>query len=410
MFHLFITVFIILISSIAYASSCSEIKDTPALYSCAIEKYPDYQVSQMTKASAKASRAKVTQFPNPELSLETSSGKVAGENVGSTEISVSFDITKLAITRPAIYKAGKATEKLVKIEAAEQELKARSSLLRDIYRYRQVLDELEFVEEALSAFSKIEGQFKRRRARGPEQQISLNLVELVQGDYELKKNHLVVKKTEIEAKFLGIFGDDFKIEKSWLPSIKTSWPSVQNALVPTETLELRKLQAKRDMLEAEKSVAMAESWPIISAGPSMTRETEGTVQYHSYGFNVTVTVPILSWNGGARNLAKQESLKVETELAYASRKAELEKKLLLQKYESAVQALKSSISSKDLHQRHKKIDRLFSQGLTSGSTIIEAHRQILEFTQSQHEHELMALDTLMHINFLSNNEISKGIL
>lgn len=397
------------ISSIALANDCSSIVDTKSAYECILENHPDFRSAELTKESANASYSKATQWPNPELTAKSVAGDNAGEKVGGTELSLSISITDLLIKRYAFSKNGRAEEKAALVDAEDQSFKVKSSIVKDLYRYRQLLNELELTEEAISTFDKIEHQFRSRQSRGPEQEITLNLVELAQGDYQLKKNHLAVEKSEIESKFKGVLGSKFVLKKDILPQLKQSWPEISAAQVSKNTLELRKIESEKDKLESEKSLAIAESWPKISAGPVMERTTEGPNQFNSYGFNVNVDIPIFSLNGGSRELANKNLLKAQLQYDYALKKAELERELLIQKYQSAVESLKKSTTAEALKRKHAQIDGYFRQGLTSGSTVIEAHRQIAEFTESQHEHEMVALESLMYLYLLSGKDPSEVI-
>lgn len=398
---------LVFVSPIILASDCNLVTTTKALYECILESHPEYKSSELTRQSAEASRAKTTQLPNPELAVKSVAGQNAGEKVGGTELSLSISITDLLVKRYALSKSGRAEEKAINIEADEQAFKAKSTIVRDLYRFRQLLNELELVDEAILTFGKIEQQFRSRKSRGPEQDITLNLVELAQGDYQLRKNHLVIEKAEIEAKFKGIFGSQYQIKKELLPKLKQSWSEISLAQVSKNTLELRKLEAEKDKLESEKSLANAESWPKISAGPVIERTSDGPNQFNSYGFNLTVDIPIFSLNGGSRELASKNLLKAQLQYEYALKKADLERELLVQKYNSAVESLKKSTTAESLKKKHAQIDGYFRQGLTSGSTVIEAHRQIAEFTESQHEHEMVALESLMYLNLLSGKDPSE---
>lgn len=405
--YVFICLF--LISSLAHAGapSCPSIRSTQDLYDCIVKTHPAIKSAELSTEAAKSANDKITQLPNPELSLRSTQGQNAGENVGGTELGLSINITDTFLKRSSLGKLGRSEEKVLTVEAQEVEFQAKSQAIKSLYRYRQLVDELELVTEALETFKKIESQYRARRARGPEQNVTLNLVELAQGDYELRKNHLSAEKTEIEAGLKGMVGEKFELKKEWLPNLKKDWPQISQVEISKQTFELRKLEAEKEKSEAEKSMANADSWPKISAGPSIERSTNGPNQYTSYGINVTADLPIFSLNGSGRKLAEKNLIKSQYMYEYAMKKADLDKKLLLQRYSLAIESLKRSISNESLKKKHTQIDSLFRQGLTSGSIVIEAHRQISEFHRSQHEHEMEALESLMYLKVLSNREISE---
>jgi len=398
-----------LLSSLVHAEvlNCAPIKSIQSLYDCIVKNHPEIKSAELSIEAARSARDKITQFSNPEFSIKSIQGKNAGESEGSTELSASINFTDTLLKRRSLGKLGKADEKVLIVDAQESVFRAKSQALISLYRYRQVLDELDLVSEAIITFKKIENQYKARKVRGPEQSVTLNLVELAQGDYELRRNHLNAEKTEIETAFKGVFGETFNLKREWLPKLKKVWPVITEVELLKQTFEVRKFEAEKEKAEAEKSIAIADSIPKIVAGPMIQRTTSGSNQFMSYGFTLTVDLPILTLNGGGRNLADKNLSKSEYTYEYALKKAGFEKKLLLQRYSSAVESLKKSITIESLKQKHDQIDSLFRQGLTAGPTVIEAHRQIAEFSKSQHEHEIEAVHALMYLNTLSNKEIDE---
>ncbi|MEK6555459.1 MAG: TolC family protein [Bdellovibrionota bacterium] len=388
-------------------NSCLSSKRADELYNCILKYHPAEKAAQLSHEMATPGRERRTQLPNPELSYKSVSGDEAGGRVESTEVELTIDLTDLLVKRSALSKSGRAEEKMLRVQADEESFQVRSQIIKDLYRYRQLKEELELADEALQTFSKIAGQYRARKARGPDQDITLNLIELAQGDYQLKKNHLEVEKSEAEARYKGVFGDSFSFKTDWLPSIKKTWPAVTEAEISKNTFELRKAEADFSLAEAEHSIANREAWPRIAAGPAFEQTREGGRDYESTGFNISMTLPIFSQNGGAREFTEKKSIKAKYAYEYAIKKSSLEKQLLLQRYHSSVDSLKKSAGTSQLASKHSKIDGLFRQGLTSGPVVIEAHRQILEFTESQHEHEMTAIDSLLYLNLLAGKDLSE---
>jgi len=386
--------------------NCNSMKDYKDFYYCSLQKHPEFEISKLKAEEASAALDKAAQWENPELELKSISGKNAGENVGGTEISVSIPISQLW-TRSGKKSIGLAEKKIVEIESQETLLSVRKSLVKDLYRIRQVEDELNIVKESLDAFDRIKNQLKGRLARGPEQEITLNLVELASSDYELKKNHLNIERAEIASRMKALWDTNFEIKKEFLPPIKTKWPVISKDANIGQSFEVRKIAAQAEKADAEHDVAIHESLPSVSAGPTFERTTEGTNQYTSYGANLTLSLPLFSLNGGGRRLAETRSRQAALQSNYAVKKAVLEKDIFFQKYQSAVDSLMKSSNRNEVKKKHDRIDSLFRQGLASGSIVIEAHRQITEYTESQHEHEISALDAFLEIKTLSGENIEE---
>lgn len=399
--------FTLFIISSAYAEeqNCERIKNYHSFYECSISKHPSFSISKLKKQEGDAVLDKSTQWKNPEFELKSIGGENAGEKVGSTEISASVSVSQLWI-KGAERDLGQAEKRIADIESQETLMNAKKEVLKNLFRYRQIEEELELTSEAVDSFEKLIKQYRGRLARGPEQEITLSLVELALGDYVLKRNHLTTEKAEITARFKGIWGPTLVIEKSFLPPLKERWPDVV-AGPSIMSFESRKLIAESDRANAERSVIARESFPEIKAGPVAERTTEGPNQYWSYGFNISMSLPLFSQNSGARTLAENKAGQARFLAEYATKKSLLDREILVQKYKSSVDSLTKSSSREELRKKHDKVDRLFRQGLAGGSIVIEAHRQITEFTEAQHEHEMVALDSFIELKSLNGGDIEE---
>lgn len=167
------------------------------------------------------------------------------------------------------------------------------------------------------------------------------------------------------------------------------------------SFELQKINIENEKALAEQRLVQKESFPALSIGPVVERNTEGPNQYYSYGINLNMTLPLVSINGGARKLADIKARQTQILADFANKRALPEKEILLQKYKSSVESLRKSSNHTEIKNKHHKIDSLFRQGLASGGLVIEAHRQITGYTESQHEHENAAIDSYLEIKTLN---------
>lgn len=401
-----LTLLLTLTVAMATEPSCNEIRSYKDFYSCSLQKHPEFEISKLKLEEADAILDKASQWQNPDLEVTSLSGENAGESVKSTELSLSIPISQVW-TRGAQKDIGRAEKKIVEIEAQESLLSVRKSLILDMYRVRQIEEELAIADESIAGFEKVKGQLRGRRTRGPEQEITLNLIELASSDYDLKKNQLNIEKAEINSRLKALWGPGFEIKKEFLPPLRKKWPEIVNNASTAHSFEVRKILAAGEKANAERTLAVRESWPTLSAGPTIEKIREGGSQYDSTGFNVSVSVPIFSFNGGARNLTETRSRQASLQADYAIKKAQLEKDILVQKYKSAVESLLKSAANNDVKRKHDRIDSLFKQGLASGSIVIEAHRQIASYAESQHQHEITALESYLEIQTLSGQNIEE---
>lgn len=386
--------------------SCSTIKSFKDFYLCTLEKHPKYSVSKLKVAEGEAAVEKASQWQNPEVSLKSTGGDRAGEKVGSTELAATFSVSQLWM-RGSRKELAEAEKRIVGIESMESLLSAQKGLIKDLYRLRQLDTELELVNETLLTFDTIRKQYKGKLARGPEQEITLNLVELATSDYELRKNHLSTEKSEIVSNVSAIWGAGFEIKKEFLPPVKISWPELSRIQNISHSYETQKLIAENEKALVEMQLVQKESWPSLSVGPVLERSTEGPTQYMNYGITMNMSFPLVSLNGGARRLAETKAMQTQLMSDWALKKSQNEKEILIKKYQSSVESLKKSSSQDEIRKKHQKIDGLFRQGLASGGLVIEAHRQIIEYTTAQNEHENSAIEAFLEIKTLSGESFEE---
>ena len=62
-----------------------------------------------------------------------------------------------------------------------------------------------------------------------------------------------------------------------------------------------------------------------------------------------------------------------------------------------------------MEKKHKNMESLFERGLIQSSLIIEAHRQMADFTESVNEQELRAVEALWSIYALEGRIPQEGL-
>jgi outer membrane protein TolC len=406
--YLAFQLFALVTSALAVGNACEGISTYVEFYQCTLQRHPRLAIAQEKIKEAEAVYDKASQWRNPDFAVKSVGGSLAGERVASTELTLLVPMAQFW-TRGPQKGVASARRVVVEVEAKEALVDFKEELIKELYRLRQIEDDLELLNETLSAFSTILGQFRSRKARGPDQEVTLNLVELATSEYQLKRNHVQIERAEIHAKLKALWGKDFEIKKSYLPPLRQNWPEVNLAPGVSQSLAVQKAMAETERALAEQSLASLESLPSLRVGPVMARELAGPSRTWSYGLALEASLPLFSWSGGVRAEARSKANQAELGSAYVVKKFDFEKDILLQKYQSAVESLARSSSRDDLRRKHHRVDSFFRQGLASGALVIEAHRLIVEYQQSQHEHENAAIDAYIDLMTLTGGEV-EGIM
>ncbi len=400
----FLLVFFFTSQATLSLADCTSPANYVEFYLCSLEKHPENSIVQQIDRSADATLQKAKQLENPELSATSRTGNFIGENVGSTELSLTIPLSQYVFGRTSKVLVGESERNSLKVQSREKFFEIKKGLLKDLFRLRQIQTELELASETITTFAQIEKQYRSRRARGPEQEISLSLVTLAQSDYELKKNKLSIEKQDLEARLRIIWGKDFKFLPQWLPPFKKIWPKAQSEFQNEAHFDLQKAIAARDLALAEQKAAQLSSWPQVTFGPLIERTTEGPNSYYQYGLALNVELPIFGFNSGGRALADTNKVRADLEYDKTLKQVQYENSITLRRYQAAVESLERASSRENLAQKHHQIDGFFRQGLATGATVIEAHRQIYEFASSQNEHETEALVSLVELYQLQGKD------
>ena len=188
-----------------------------------------------------------------------------------------------------------------------------------------------------------------------------------------------------------------------MPPKKQDWPIYSRKEPVFKGSEIKLSEAELKNASAELELAQSESWPDLKIGPTIQSQTEGPFTYWTYGFNLTLPLPLFQINGGGRAVARASLMRAEQSLELKKRELSLEQKILLTQYQKSIKALKESVSFAEIERKHKIVERQFARGVISSSLVIEAHRQMVDFTKSQNEQEITALESLLRLRALEGS-------
>ena len=294
MFLLLLLMLMLLPSFLSAAEpSCELPKNYRDFFSCSIKRHPKAQIAQLVVEEADAGIDRASQLQNPDISVRSVGGTQVTENIGATEIALSIPLSQIW-TRGPKKNVAIAEKRIAQIDSKQTILTVKRELIRDLFRLRQIDDDMELVTETLDAFDTIRRQLSARKARGPDQEITLSLVQLASSDYQLKKNHLQVERAEIRSKLRAVWGSDFELKKEFVPPLREKWPEISVLGDASHNLQVQKAIAESEKANAEIRLAEREALPTISAGPVLERTTTGPTQTYSYGVNVVASLPILT--------------------------------------------------------------------------------------------------------------------
>lgn len=394
--------FLVHTKALRASETCPSLNTPKDLLSCAMNNHPDLIRGKGSLKQAESFEDKAGQRINPEFSVKS----VSGMNLGDIVVNNEFNLThtlELGGKRSARIEKGAADLEQVSSEFLKTKEDVYISVLRALYRIRQVHFETKTLEEALNTFSKIQRQYKSRPRLAPEQEVSLSVFQLAEGDYKLRKTSLETEEYSLERSIEIAIGKDFPHKESVLPPRKHDWPDYSAQGREFRGSDLKLALSDLRSAQAEMELARSESWPDLKIGPTIQSQTEGPIIYWTYGVNLTLPLPLFQINGAGRAVATTGLLRAEQSLELKKRELTQVQKVLVTQYERAVKSLKESVSLSEIERQHKAVEQQFARGVISSSLVIEAHRQMVDFTERQNDQELTALEALLRLRALEGS-------
>ncbi len=380
----------------AHGDACEKLNSTQAVLSCALERHPSARVSALATEQAIEATSVAKQAPNPELNSQSIFG---GETSNKFYSEFNFTHTfELGGKRDSRIKRAAAEVKLIQaLQVKSQEEVYLESLIA-LYRLRQIQEEIGAIDDALQTFTKIAKQYRARPKLSPDQRASLRIFEMAEQDYKMKRSPLEVE-TDLHLRELELsVGQNFVPQASTLPKRRKAWP-----LLPSTSAENSKIRGTK-LLEAEAllararadlEVARSAAWPDLKIGPTINIQRQTNQSYEAYGFNFTLPLPLYHRNAAGEIYASKGLERASLARIAAERESEDQKAYFRKRYQSAVGALTQSASAAEIAKKHDEVEKLFSQGFLNGMVLVEIHRQVSDFTKTQNEQELAAVESLV---------------
>ncbi len=384
----------------AASNVCQSPSSTADVVECVQTFHPDVRKLSFNDLEIEGIRKKASQFPNPQINFQTTKGHNFGDVVGEDAVAVS-ELIEIGGKRSARQKLGAAQADALRANADLTRYQARMQALLQLIRYRQLSDEIAVLKEALNTFGKVHNQFASRPRLSPDQQVTFSLFRLSTGDYRHKLAALEAELRKTENFFRLIPELNVASALKYLPRRLEKWPVLAKTPIDLKQAPAIKI-ANSDLTQAEanQDLATANAIPDPTVSLVGIRNIEGTALYYRYGVGLSFPIPLLNLNGGERSQAAAQKAKAEIEFTKLSRQIQIDRDNLLVSYEGFVKSLEAAPSVKDIESKHRNTESLFYRGVISGVLVIEAHRQILEFTQSQNELEYETAQALMGLYLL----------
>lgn len=384
---------------------CGEIKSARDIMQCLRQRQPAFAAARNLRTAEEDARRGGTRWLNPEIQSQGTMGRTLGNDQMQLQV---------ALYQP-IQTGGKRQAQVLSGEANALGLQARSRLEQGLalkltalglYRFKQLSSEIEAIQEAAETFKKLVVQYQDRPRLTPEQEVSLSIFKLAQGDYELR---LIEKKNE-EQQVLNFFQAQLGIDLSRYAKILPLYQEPQekelSSFIPEQLTkispELLSAQSELTQAHANASLARGEAFSDISVGPMMNINRDGPIQQNLFGIALNIPFPVWNQNGYQVAAAQKQADLLEYKIKIRESEIELEIKRTLATIQAAKSRLSALPSQSNLHQKHEQVEKNFFRGVVSPAIIVEAHRALVDFLIQRHQSENFVMGNLWDLYMIAD--------
>lgn len=375
------------------------------LVRCAESSSADIHVSRQKNKAAEKLEDAAGQWINPELAVESIS---KGSDRIEQSATLFFNFS-LGGKRNARMTEAKAQYDRESTNSNLEIQNYRLSLMLAFYRLRHLQSEIDIEQESVATFSKIINQYQKKAALSPEQDVSLSIFKMALNDHQLGLSDLKSEFEKLLQEVNSVTNIAREVILKNLPVALVSWPKIDPDVKNNESPQIKLAQADLNLARSLKKQAVADSWPELKIGPTVQVNKENNESENLQGFSLSMPLPVFSWNGGSRDYATQKVSEAEMNYNNTRNKISAHRSQLVTRYLNMTAALKTSLSTKTLAEKHSKVEKQFFKGLVPSSLIIEAHRQLFDLESRKNKSEIEALESLGQVLIL-DNKFSEVIL
>lgn len=348
------------------------------------------------------------QRPNPEFQIEGAKGEEIDGDVDSISLSIMHTF-ELGGKRSSRIEYADKKKKLFQASIKDSNEDILIDAILKSYRLRQVIDLIPIYEEAHGAFSKILKVKLKRKALSPEEQVEKETLVLATNDYRLKVSKLRSERKNLSSHLSFFVDESCELKKNILPKSVDLSKKFKASKATENYSKFQKAMANLESAKMKLEMERSNAYPDLKFGPAFEKEKINGQSYQSIGLSLSMDLPILNTNSGAKSQALEQINKARVKFKNTKRETTLDLEVWIEKYNAVGRNLKIIATKDDLDRKHLKIEKLFKRGIISTAMVIESHRQLIEFANTRYEFELDAVEALWNIYKINGTVFSEKL-
>lgn len=385
-----------------YSSTCQSIQNANDVLNCTKENHVDIQINRAFVKESTLGIDVAKQRPNPEFGAEGLDNK-DGSFTSELNLLHTFELggKRRARKKLAVTELNSSETSLLKAKE-----NAVIQAVLNLYRLRQITDELAVVRENLSTFRKVRTQYNQVGKLNPEQDFSVSIFQIAEDETRLRIGQLNDEYNQILSTLHLAVGNEFKMSQKILPKQYSKWPSIENHNLGGA--DMKELIDDVEIAKNKYGIEKSQSWPDLAVGPKVELNN-GNNNQTKFGFGLSIPLPIYQANGAGRNKAKLGLQRSELQATLKRKELESYRTNLVKSYKNITRTLVNSRTRSGISMRHSDLHVLLDRGVVQAPLIIELHREILEFYERLHEQELRAVGSLWKIYALDGHILEEKL-
>lgn len=388
-------------TNISFAKDCKELS-LQSILDLAQSQTPEAKVALLQNKVAEATLAKAAQLSNPELDVEHEVGDEFGEKTYDTKASLLFN-WELGGKRGLRKDLAKSTNE-VALTQSKSDLETKAIDLTLTYLKLIQLKKLEEkTDEAINAFKGIIKKYRSRPVRSPEEDVSLNTLELAENDFAMKLARLGGERKKNEQHIRLNLSEVCELSSSSLSYTPINYRQkdvnrISNLEFPSQ---LKIALAENINIQKNFELERARRIPDLKLGPIIGSRFQGQDKFYIFGISLSTDLPIFNANGASINEAEAQLKVSHIKLENSKKQAEFELEEWKSRFERNLETLSRSIPLETAEKKHKKSAALFARGVLAIPIVIESHRQIVEYFNSYFESEYEATEAYLNLHYFN---------
>lgn len=358
---------LLLQSSLSWAQGCPEPKQLDDILGCLKTNHYLVQLKDFDVQNSSNLEKAMGQRPNPVLDVQT----VHAGNARQTQIILAQELD-LGGKLSALREQGRIIHTVNKVQKSITQEEIVETVLLNIHHLIHLNETLRVNNEVFGSLDSVIKVLRKRPALNPEQEASLLNFNLQLAEV---RNLIALLEDDEEEVLLFFYLNGGYRKEQVLNVMKDHYHPIELVDSPdTSSLNLERLSLETKLAKEEWEFQKANAWSGLSIGPMYMDDKMENISEKLYGFALNMPIPIWQTNGAN---------KVRTQVAFSNsqkqfdlfrRKESIEKDTLTDRIAKLKENLAKLPKASELTSSHKRVEKLYSQGLISSTIYLDSHR------------------------------------